>query len=181
MDLSTVGFLVGVLALILAVPLAVLANLLTPRVQAWYSTTSLNRVNKRLMQLTIRLRLSEESWTFTPAEWELYSEGTRRIRTTLIGIIGLFYFIAFGLDAVDDIRRFLGGPIVKLRFLPLHDSIAVHGLLLCAMMCSVLSTILFTGANARWRHNFSLHTDVGRQALRAEIERLTNIKSRYES
>ena len=49
MDLNKLGFAVGMLALLLAVPLSVVANLLTPKLRNWYSTTSLKRVEKRLL------------------------------------------------------------------------------------------------------------------------------------
>jgi hypothetical protein len=181
MDLNRAGLLVGVLALVLAVPLAVLANVLTPKVQSWYSTTSLNRVNKRLMQLTLRLKLSEELWTFTPAEWELYGEGYRRLRATIFGIVGLFYFIAYCFETADGIRHFLGGPIVKIKFLPLNERIAIDGLLLGAAILLSLCAIDLLVANQRWMRHFYLHTNQGRQELLTEIERLTKIKSLYES
>jgi hypothetical protein len=48
MDLS---LSVGILALILAIPMAVLANMLTPRVQNWWASTSVKRRQKRIARL----------------------------------------------------------------------------------------------------------------------------------
>jgi len=48
MDTGKIGLLVTGIAVILAIPLSVVANLLTPRLQSWYSTTSQKRAKKRL-------------------------------------------------------------------------------------------------------------------------------------
>ena len=181
MDLNKFGFAVGVLALFLAVPLAVIANLLTPKFQAWYSTTSLNRVNKRIIKLDSMLRLSEASWTFTPGEWELYQGGYRRLQSILFGIMGLFYIIAFFFELTEDIRHFLGGAIVKVRFLPVHDRIILTGLVVGAAMLLSFSAISLMLAGRKSSRDCYLHTDIGRRALRMEIERLTDIKKRYEA
>jgi hypothetical protein len=46
---------VGIIALVLAIPLAVIANLLTPTVRQWWATTSTNRRKKRIKELNERL------------------------------------------------------------------------------------------------------------------------------
>jgi hypothetical protein len=47
-ELNKIGLTVGVLALVLAVPLAIVANLLTPSIGKWYGATSHKRRIKRL-------------------------------------------------------------------------------------------------------------------------------------
>jgi len=72
MDVNRLSMWIGLLALALAVPLAVIANLLTPVIRNLYSSTNQNRLRKRLGELTATLQRSESQWTFTAAEWEIY-------------------------------------------------------------------------------------------------------------
>lgn len=51
MDANRVALVVSVAALVLTVPLAIAANLLTPRIRDWYSTTTNRRLTKRLAAL----------------------------------------------------------------------------------------------------------------------------------
>lgn len=189
MDLNKIGLLIGVFALLLAVPLAVSANLLTPKVQSWYSTTSLNRLNRRLLKLNERLKKSESSWTFTPAEWKLYREGQLRNQATLLVSFGLYNFVILtmayvGIVQIRSIELAVGHslpPAGLFHVLPRELKIV---LVLAGLLSSLgpfsIGFFLRRGIS-ELRACCYLHTDEGRNNLRAEIEKLTTIKSKYDS
>jgi hypothetical protein len=55
MDINRVALALAIVALVLAVPLSIAGNLLTPMVRDWYSTLSLNRLNQRITQLAAQI------------------------------------------------------------------------------------------------------------------------------
>jgi hypothetical protein len=93
MDIGKLGLIVGGLALLLAIPLAVVANMLTPRVQDWYSTTSLKRTHNRLRELRLRLELSEATWKFSPGEWEIYRANFRNKQSSAFALLTVCSFL----------------------------------------------------------------------------------------
>ncbi|PYV64335.1 MAG: hypothetical protein DMG97_35175 [Acidobacteria bacterium] len=108
MDANRLGLIIGLLAFLLAVPLAVVANLLTPSVRDWYSTTSQKRLRRRLAQLQERARKMQTEWLFTPAEWATY--GATSQGNTLIG---------FGMNSMYS---FILVPLIVFR----HDLQQLH-------------------------------------------------------
>jgi hypothetical protein len=57
LDINLLGFVIG---LIVAVPLAIAANLLTPRTQNWLSTRSRKKLQARIRDLQVELKIAEE-------------------------------------------------------------------------------------------------------------------------
>jgi hypothetical protein len=66
---------VGVAAFLLAIPMAVVANLLTPRVQAWWATTTNARKDKRINKLKTRLKFLETSMSSIEVRIDCVSTG----------------------------------------------------------------------------------------------------------
>ncbi len=91
MDIGKIGLTVAGIAILLAIPLSVVANLLTPPVQSWYSTTSQKRLKKRIRRLESALQTSERQWTFTLPEWAAYKAGHRRNLSLFFGLLALSY------------------------------------------------------------------------------------------
>ncbi|MGJ5817059.1 hypothetical protein [Paludibaculum fermentans] len=56
MDFSTVVNIVGIAGLVLAIPLSIASNILTPKFQDWWATTSAARANRRQQHIVTELR-----------------------------------------------------------------------------------------------------------------------------
>jgi hypothetical protein len=72
LDLNHLGLAIGLLALILAIPLSVAANLVTPKIQNWLSSRSLQKLQARILDLEVDLKVAEEETLFSEAEWTIY-------------------------------------------------------------------------------------------------------------
>src|ERR1700734_732032 len=164
MELNKLGFAVGVLALVLAVPLAVLANLLTPRVRDWYSTTALKRLEKRILELRATLTRSEGTWTFTPGEWEIYETAFRRTQSSTFAFASVFYLVAGAAMMALFFYEASGGTIRPRTLPPLHRG-TVHFMFLFACFGFTFTTVALLSATRRYRHNYNLHSDDGREYL----------------
>ena len=180
MDLNKLGLAVGVLALLLAVPLAVLANILTPRLQSWYSTTSLNRLNKRIARLTTKLRESEESWTFTPAEWKDYSKHHNHRVVVYYALLCLFYLL-FGVFVTGVSVYTQHYAQFRLGRLPWND-LKVIALMLVSGLAGVILLMVKVQYDILEHIKVKrMHTLQGRLRLRREIDRLRALKYQRES
>lgn len=60
LDMNKVSLVVSICALILAIPLSIVGNLLTPKLRDWYSTTSEKRLQARIAKLNSQLKESEQ-------------------------------------------------------------------------------------------------------------------------
>jgi hypothetical protein len=162
LDLNKVGLMIGVLALLLAVPLAVIANLLTPRVRDWYSTSSRSRIRKRLTEIESRLHVAESSWTFTPGEFASYRAHYDTIRIISSGVHGGCSAILFGTAAYA-------------RFFQKDQ---VFGIELVAFSTFVSNLIYYIGFLRTYRCNREQHTRIGREELKQELERLQSLAAK---
>jgi hypothetical protein len=178
MDLNKIGLAVGVLAFILAIPLAVIANLLTPKVRDWYSTTSLKRINRRLIELAVRLKTSEGLWTFTPAEWEIYRAGFRRTQASAIAMVGIFYAV-IGVMLMGLFFYKASGGTIRVRTLPWSDRVPLELVLLIATLAIAENAVDLVVVTRRYQKHFYMHTATGRDSLRVAIEALKAVRSRY--
>jgi hypothetical protein len=164
MDLNKIGLAVGVLALMLAIPLAVVANLLTPRVREWYSTTSSKRLKQRIAELEEKLGQSEQEWTFTQGEWAVFSQGFVAGSSILTSIALLCTFLGLAIAAT-----------IKTLIHVVHGKIDIILLLLLAL--NGYSTSMFFAIRLLTRRSraWELHTTMGRDYLSHEVERLRAI------
>lgn len=161
MNLTTIGFVVTVLAVLLAVPLSVAANLLTPKVRDWYSTTSQKRLKKRLAALKPQLALATLAWTFTPAEWALFVSNFRAT-VFLLTISHMFTSLAGGVLAASrkGMTTITTGPHAVSLLL------AMIGLAYIFNFTALMSTML------RYREHRRQYTVLGRMEAFAEFKRL---------
>jgi hypothetical protein len=164
MNLNKIGLLIGTLALILAVPLAIVANLLTPTVRDWYITTNQKRLRKRLDLLTKRLDQSEHQWAFSAAEWK-----TQR---TIIGLV---------LILVLAVHTFWSLALIILlnysKVLPADRHYFIHIIVLMGYVGNLLLVVKFMHKD---NENRIMHSVVGREELRTEIKKLeANKRSQY--
>jgi len=73
--ISLISLIVSCVALFLTIPFAIFGNILTPKVRDWWAAnTGRQRLEKRIRTLQEKLRIAEESWCFTDAEWEIYED-----------------------------------------------------------------------------------------------------------
>jgi hypothetical protein len=80
---------VGLLAFLLAIPMSILSNLLTPRVQAWWAIQSKSRAIRRITKIQAKLdKLSNHSPFDALTHCLYYLLGT---------VVGLIAFVACGL------------------------------------------------------------------------------------
>jgi hypothetical protein len=163
MDLNKIGLMVGILALMLAIPLAVVANLLTPRVREWYSTTSSKRLKKRIAQLEEKLRQSGQEWTFSQAEWETFDQGFIAATATFISLALLCTFLGLAIASTIQTLRHVMSRI---------DSLF---LLILVFVGYLLNMMYLARLTIKRSRAWELHTPMGRDGLLHEIEGLKSI------
>jgi hypothetical protein len=160
MNLARAGVWITAMAIVLAIPLTILGNVLTPRVVEWYAKTTQGRLRKRIAKLEARLHASEAEWTFTKLEWEMYRTNNWLTRGTMGGFICLFATLAiFTLFSYRQLAQILGSS---------------HARLFAVMVAfSYFLSYLIPWRMTRDRRSMrELHTDEGRQSLRKDIEGL---------
>jgi hypothetical protein len=140
------------------VPLAVIANLLTPYVREWYVGANQRRMKNRLDKLTKQLESLKGTWTFTAPEWAIYLTVAR---TTFILIFGWHVLWSLCWIVLGDYNKFLP-----------HD---FHYHLHVVVACGYFFNLFFLVRLLR-EHNrlTNICSVVGRQKLASEVARLTN-------
>jgi len=101
--------LVGLLALLLAVPLSIAANLLTPVVRNWYAASSKKRLARRISELEKQLTDLDSR---EPVEEILKALGYALLSMTCVGF-GLMLQVGSELLGPIDVR---GGPTLLANF-----------------------------------------------------------------
>jgi hypothetical protein len=110
MDAGRISLMIGVLALLLAVPLAVIANLLTPKVQRWYATTSRAAMRARIAEIDEKLKQLEGEWKFTKSEWATYQTVNELLTWFLMLAMLFFSFALFLVPEKWDLILHLAQP-----------------------------------------------------------------------
>jgi hypothetical protein len=164
MNLNKGSLYIGVVALLLAVPLSIIANLLTPPIREWYSATNQKRLRKRVGELEEKLRASEAAeWTFTPAEWLTYRTA---VGTNLLIILTLHLILGCLVIAVWAYRGWV--PVLPAAYHPptfrAATAVAMFGM---GFNAGLFQKILKDSQNKR-----DMHSIVGRNKMKAEIARL---------
>jgi hypothetical protein len=180
MDTNKLGFIIGMLALLLAIPLAVAANLLTPTVRNWYSTTSLKRLNKRIAALDYKIGVAQIQWTFTPAEWECYRANHRTGTSVIVSAIGGFYLLLVVFVVGFGMFHYLTGNNSGFRMLNLPAKLLVGFCILFAGVAVWNLGYLWGSSRVAYDANYHLHTDEGRQDMKWELERLMDMRGKFE-
>jgi len=174
MDMNKVSLIIGTSALILAVPLSIVGNLLTPKLRDWYSATSEKKLQARIAALMRQLRQSEQEWTFTTVEWIQYRTNARAIQTFfwLFGCIFMSVILTIEILTLE-----LTDYITKLgKNAPFSN----HGLIATAVVISIGPFVgnLLVGAflnpqKANYQENRLMHSNEGREELRRQIAHLS--------
>jgi len=162
LDINHLGFIIGVVALGLAIPLAIIANLLTPKVNNWWSTRSQVRLNIRIQEQESEIRANESTWLFTDAERSIYRQIRAAQRT-----VALFVHVLLGalIILLPIFRRDIQDHVSNLT------STIVPGItiiLLIGMFGNWLNAFSFRDSLRTWRAN----TQMGRNEVKQELENL---------
>lgn len=167
---NKVGLLIGVIALILAVPLAVIANLITPRCREWYSSRSRSRRMERIVVLKSFIYDAEHTWLFAPEEWEIFRANHLAHRNLLV----LIMFILGAISAVPGALALSWAKLIT-KFGPnVGRFIAVN----CALLAFTLFVPYFTTALIflyhayRYQKTRQLHSAEGREEIKNELAKL---------
>lgn len=179
MDLAKAGFYIGVLALLLAVPLAVIANLATPQVTAWWSTTSQKRMRRRIANLRELLAESEREWKFSAAEWQTYKT-TAIFRLAVLGMVqGIFLVVVNVLFVV----LLIGTAAWHANTTPMYRmtdlgagviSGMVYGLAMMALATYSSVKILYEAMG----RNYEIHSIPGQEAIKKELAELLDLEEK---
>lgn len=162
MDSGKLSLVIGITALVLAVPLAIFANILTPKITEWYSRSSRQRAQRRIAELE-KIVASE----LPLMEFEdllLFNVG-----------IKVYKFVALGLYAIGILCY---GLITALRG-PFLQSTSSHHPIAAYWVFSgfALATSLFGYFNwligRAWHRRIKrTRTQIGRLRVKREIDAL---------
>jgi len=160
--------MVGVLALVLAVPLAIIANILTLLVRKWWSTTSDKRLRRRIAKLEGKVLIAESTWKFTPAEWLIRRAVYRLSKVVVVGFHAIFSLLAI----VVVIYHSQIKAVLPVEYHPTATAWGIAFVVLCAYVGN-----LVLGALARRMRDLEqeMHSEMGLQDLKHEIARLTSL------
>jgi hypothetical protein len=164
MDVNKIALVLAIVALILMYPVGVFANLTSPRIRDWYSTRSQKGLRERIVELEQRLERSRSTWTFTPAEEEMYRlsrSALHRDHSVSINIFTLAFMASLYLYP-GEIQNL---HIVNQKFVYWMFVITTFTCLAASFDSQRMDTSLY---------NFQtdMHTERGRESLRARIENL---------
>jgi hypothetical protein len=168
MDLNKIALSISLLALTLTVPLAIAANILTPRITKWYGTTSYKRTTKRLASLEQRFDEAKREWVFPPAEWEAYHMGVMTAMLVLFGFLVTF-------SAIIEAELVLRKEILRLMSVTTYAGVlAITGLGYLAII------IFFFKVTSRANDVRQMHNEKGKKDMEEEINRLKALKEDWE-
>jgi hypothetical protein len=92
---------IGIVAFLLAIPMSILANMLTPKIQAWWANTSSARKARRIQYLQREIPWLERSGKLT-FRLERLILGVRVLALGLIAITYVLYFLNGSINHVID-------------------------------------------------------------------------------
>jgi len=166
--------LIGVLALLLAIPLSIIANLITPKIKDWWATTSDHRRETRIAKLQLAVT---EIGVFRSAEFrqEMFLFGVRWLVTGLLSMTSLIFmvfsdvlFLSASLDHALPIFPFLGFHIT-LPVVVLYRYEAVMSLVIV-----LLTLYSFRQARQRFQQSSRLYARRKLEEATKELRLLKN-------
>ncbi len=191
MDSGKVSLIVSCLALLLSTPLSILGNILTPKVRDWWAVnTGRQRLEKRIRTLQEKLRVTEESWCFTDAEWEIFENSYWNNEIFLIsGILALVLLFSMLLMQVSSLgvsvtQLSLSSSLAKqvsgnaeltgnmIQHILRSLTYAKRLLPLAPVLSLILSAMIIWRENVHSR-NRANHSKIGRQDIRKRIDTLS--------
>jgi hypothetical protein len=163
-DLNRIGLALGVGALVLAIPLAVLANLVTPKAQTYLARTSIQRLRKRLAALETMKAQADASWQLS-SQQDLLFMHLRLLQQILFMLIALICIVVF----------------VALRTFHAQIAAAFHNDWLPTIL-TVAVVVLYGGVGGMSylfgrdaRRDSMIHTNSGQMTL---LEQIQDLKAR---
>jgi hypothetical protein len=192
MDLGKLSLILSCVAVLLSIPLSVLANILTPKIRDWWTAhTGQPRLNKRIQALQHGLHVAEEEWCFTHAEWEIYEESIWCKNILLLGgalllglvTIGVFLqFSALGLSGVQLVlssglpkpqpgsaQAELSARASQLTKQAIHST---YGAIRFVQALNVLVAVMIVWRQVVYYRNERDHTEKGRKKIQQRINKL---------
>jgi hypothetical protein len=160
MDISRIGLFVGLISFILAIPLAVGANLLTPRVQLWWNATTERRRLDRLEVIRKQLKRSENQALFNEVHWAIIRE-----------IRGLYAGLVLGIHGLLALCLLV---IIYSYSAPFRELGTRRGSVIIAMTTDFGVFLFFIRMARRTREYWREHTIEGRASLLEEATKLAN-------
>jgi hypothetical protein len=162
-DLAWWGAVLSVLALILMLPVAILANLLTPKLRNWWSERSIASLKKRIENLEKQLADYEQNYPLlTPTEHHILRGIDVVGMVTAVGVQMIAVLILVGTVVVPSLWRTHGRVQVDYR-LPL----TLLAFVALAFSFSVIMVVLKGIAKFRRKRS-----PIDRDFLRESIEKL---------
>jgi hypothetical protein len=152
-DLREWGSYLAVIALVLAVPLNILPNVIAPRLLDWWRSRSVRKLNKRVSQLEARLTVLKQLGVFSEAEDLIYTANYMAHAPLL-----LFAYACYG-----------GGILGAMRYwnvLPYRYVIA------CFLVISQGATYAAGVVVIRMRRRWRARTAFGQKKLQVRIDKL---------
>jgi hypothetical protein len=160
---------IWILSILLALPLGIAANLITPMLVRWWSETSLARIEKRVRNLEKMRPEVAGTWHFTPAQWDIRN-------TVLIAALAIYAAVLFGV--LLQWANTVGIAAIKVSQ-GVHASAVLaksdaYGFLVALFLGLVF--MLATVAWFQWKIGFppfrSVHGPTALEELDREIEKL---------
>ena len=160
-DRNTWGLIFSVAALVLAFPLSLLANLLTPKLRNWWAERSVKTLSARINQLEWELMDAERFPMMTEVEDRLFAALFGIV--TLIGVGFLFGLLAIGM-----------------LFTELNPSLAWSSILIVSIAAAVamIAQVTFFGGSFKF---VKKRSPKWRKMLEEQIEELKGKLGRKKS
>lgn len=168
------GIGLAVAALILHIPLTMLAHHYAPKIEDCLASRSTGRLTARIAKLQAKLMKSEEAqWNFTRGEWEIF-DLCRGILMVVLLVLYIGSVVAVGIAAeLRGVGDQLGAKTdAAFNNLPLQYRMIVLGaaiLLLVSGLVSFSYFLVIDRLRERWLYE---HTEMGRERLREQIDKL---------
>lgn len=151
-NLGEWGFWIGILAILLAYPLALLANVTSPRIENWWAARSAKALRERISHLERRLAFIKRQELLSEYE-EIVLRSLARLITAIAQIAGAFFAV---------------GLVVTIEAFPKYILLAV-----AAAITGVLANSAFiTYVSFPISKFLSVRTTKGREKVEADIKML---------
>jgi O-antigen/teichoic acid export membrane protein len=157
-DLGEWGFWIAVVAFILVIPLNMLSNVLTPRLQDWWSMTSKKRLARRIIELNARLEAAQMIKAMTP-----YEEYMARMSWGQFSMVMIFTYMIY--SAIVFALAYLWND------LPSHLSDYRYFLMVLCMFGMMLNFIVSNKQGDSFMH-LNDRSRAGLKELQSTLERL---------
>jgi hypothetical protein len=166
------ALVLAVAALVLHVPLSMIAHHYLPRIEDYLASRSKAKLTARICKLEAQLRESEEAgWSFSRSEWQLYDFcfGLGLLLTALANtLIALAMTVTIFSEILFDAVH--GHSII--HNLPLKSKLVPVIGMTFVLLCELLGGAIYWRLSRMYRAA-RRHSDQGRESLRREIAYLS--------